>query len=384
MFNRLKNLVFFMLCCFWLLNTGVVLHAEDSSETAVVRELSYEEKLKIWNSLSDEQKNNLRKRAREMPEKKFNELKNSFEKVKKLEPQEQMRIQNNFRKMRQFNPEQKQKIQQRFKKFQEFPPERKRQFREKFRPGKNHQQGFPQERPMDRNSPMGPGNFGPGQNAANKHPDKNGNRPFQQFQGGNDNQNGFRRDHPGRNFQNPQQRFKNRLQPGNRTNSRHGRGNFSVEERKKRFEEVEKYRNGMTNREKGPDQSENRWQTIKEFRNGAGPDSNTGKREPVRPQNSEGGQELRQPGQRGPGNFRPGPRNPENFQPGQRQPENFRPGPRKPENMPERGPQGSDDSSLRKNLKPDRPQRPIKNRIENRQKPGSKNQRQRPAPRPDK
>ncbi|MEW6712935.1 MAG: hypothetical protein AB1403_24160, partial [Candidatus Riflebacteria bacterium] len=64
---QLKKLALFILSCFWLLNAGTVLRAQNASDATIVREMSYEEKLRIWNSLSEEQKNNLRKRAREMP-----------------------------------------------------------------------------------------------------------------------------------------------------------------------------------------------------------------------------------------------------------------------------------------------------------------------------
>lgn len=173
------------LTCICIIFSGMQtgLHAENASETLSLRTMSYEEKLKLWNSFSEEKKEAIRKKARSMPEKKFNQLKNNLSKIEKFTPEEQKRVRNNFQRMRNFAPTKKRRVRENFKRFQKLPQERKQFFRQQFRnrsgtagkqkmgrPGINHpgnsmqnkkqgpqQPGFkPRQRPFGKNRP---GNF---------------------------------------------------------------------------------------------------------------------------------------------------------------------------------------------------------------------------------
>lgn len=235
MHKNFKSII--LMVFWWLCLQGAVsfLHAQNASETKVFRELSYEEKVKIWNSLSEDQKNALRNRAQSMSECKFEELKKNFERVKNFAPQEQRRIENNFRRMRKLRPQEKQKIRERFRRFKNLPPEKKKMFRKKF-----------------------------------------GHRDFKRPEN-SERQFGFR--------QNGRQQGSPKFQAGHRQNrplqSPNGQDrpwlqNLTPEERRQRFEEIKKLHENMLNRERSGSQpqQQKRWQRIREFRNRFGEEAN--------------------------------------------------------------------------------------------------------------
>ena len=81
-----RNLCALMLCLAALLAAGDVA-AQNASEARVIRKLSYEEKLARWNSMSEEQREAIRQKARSISEKKFKQLENNFERVSNFEPE---------------------------------------------------------------------------------------------------------------------------------------------------------------------------------------------------------------------------------------------------------------------------------------------------------
>ncbi|NLF97919.1 MAG: DUF3106 domain-containing protein [Candidatus Riflebacteria bacterium] len=122
--------------------------AQNASETREIRKLSYEEKLARWNSMSEEQREAIRQKARSISEKKFKQLENNFERASNLEPAEQQRVKQNFGRIKQFKPQQQQKLRQRFQQFQRLPEERRQQFRRQFIPNfKPRPEFMPQHRP---------------------------------------------------------------------------------------------------------------------------------------------------------------------------------------------------------------------------------------------
>ncbi len=250
----LGQLMLLVFAGFCLMNAGAPAHAANASETEIVKELSYEEKVKIWNGLSEEQKNSLRQRARGMTEKKFSELKNNFEKIKNFEPQEQKRIRKNFQRMRQFKPQQKQDIRQKFKRFRELPPERKRVFREKYR--ENGKDSMEKNRPGKGRINNSKQHHGP-----NRMKPEPGSRPDLQKM----NQNRMKPEPGSR--PNLQKMNQNR-KPGSRLNRPPQKNEISPQQRKQRFEEIKNFREKMLNSEQSGSQPKpQRWQKIKEFRN---------------------------------------------------------------------------------------------------------------------
>lgn len=131
----------YLVSVFWLVVLLPVrgLLAENGSGTQSIEKSSYEEKLKRWNSFSEEKKEAIRRRARGMSEKKFGELENNFKKMRKFEPVEQTRVKQNFQRMRKFKPQQRSRVRENFQRFNKLPSERKMHFRQKFAPEFNKQ-----------------------------------------------------------------------------------------------------------------------------------------------------------------------------------------------------------------------------------------------------
>ncbi len=142
-----RNLCALMFGLAALLAAGDVA-AQNASEAREIRKLSYEEKLARWNSMSDEQKEAIRQKARSMSEKKFKQLENNFERVSNFAPAEQKRVKQNLGRVRQFRPQQQENLRQRFQQFQRLPEERRQQFRRQFIPNFQPEPGsMPPHRP---------------------------------------------------------------------------------------------------------------------------------------------------------------------------------------------------------------------------------------------
>lgn len=125
-----KTLILLLICLvFCGLKAGV--SAENSSETAKLSRMTFEEKLKLWNSFSEEKKEAIRKRAKQMSEQKFRQLKDNFQKIEKLEPEEKQRVENNFKRLRGLEPVRQKQIIEKFRRFEKLPVEKKHFYREK-------------------------------------------------------------------------------------------------------------------------------------------------------------------------------------------------------------------------------------------------------------
>jgi hypothetical protein len=131
--------VFIVGVCIILCQTPAVIHVQNASEALNLGSMSYEEKLKLWNSFSEEKKEAIRKKARGMSDKKFSQLKNNFQKIEKFAPEEQKRVRNNFQRMRKFAPKQRKRVRENFKRFQKLPNERKQFYRQRFRGSPFHE-----------------------------------------------------------------------------------------------------------------------------------------------------------------------------------------------------------------------------------------------------
>ncbi len=122
---------FFLIICFWGCGLWAVVYAENASETGIIRSMTYEEKLRLWNSFADEKKEAIRKQARHMSEEKFRQLKDGLQKIEKLEPEKKQMFEKNIKRLRSLAPKDQKQIIEKFQKFQMLPVERKRFYREK-------------------------------------------------------------------------------------------------------------------------------------------------------------------------------------------------------------------------------------------------------------
>jgi predicted secreted protein len=273
-----------------LLLVAIIAVFSISNKAAVAQsdrsEISYEEKLKRWNSFSEEKKAKIRKLAQEMSEEKFKTLKANYKKLKKFEPQEQKRIKENFNRFKEFKQQKRKQIRQNFNQFKNFKPERRQQLRKKFikkfEPKKipqNQRRGINQRRNAPGMRKIGPGNNRQN-NLRNKRPGQNG-RPGLGLQG-------QRKNRP--NTNNRQLNNRNRQQrpgkrPGGENNkprqirkapdsNRQGfQRNDQQFQRRNERPEVNRYRrnfgDSQSEEQRGkPDGSNRRWSDVQKFREG--------------------------------------------------------------------------------------------------------------------
>lgn len=93
---------------------------------------TYEDKLKYWQSLSEEQRQAIRERVKNIPPEKMQALRERLDKFRKLSPEEAERIKTNYKRFKQMDQDKRRDLQQRFNRFQSLPEERKIELRRKF------------------------------------------------------------------------------------------------------------------------------------------------------------------------------------------------------------------------------------------------------------
>ncbi len=236
-----------------------------AQETTNKEGMTYQEKLKRWQELSEEQKNKIRTIAKSMSEAKFKKLEKNFRKIKTLKPAEQERIRSNYKRMKSFDKKKREQVRKKFKRFKEFSPEKREQFRKRHFNRQNNK-NF-----LDHKSNQGRFN-----------PDDNRRRPGMGNQNGSSEKNGqfrpaFKRLQEKRNQKQNPLRRDNEIKEFRR-NSFGGEGQSNENKRpfKNRWKEIRKFREGMGNieKQKGSDKENMRQRFQNRKRDGDKPDLN--------------------------------------------------------------------------------------------------------------
>ncbi len=106
----------------------------EESQAAPQEEVSlntYEEKLKRWQGLTEEQRQVIRDRARKISPEQINEFRQRQEEFRKLPPLDRERIKNNYRKFRQIPPDKRRVLEERYQRFRKLPEEQRIELRRK-------------------------------------------------------------------------------------------------------------------------------------------------------------------------------------------------------------------------------------------------------------
>ncbi|OGS45159.1 MAG: hypothetical protein A2539_08890 [Elusimicrobia bacterium RIFOXYD2_FULL_34_15] len=98
---------------------------------------SYKENLKRWQSLSEEERQVIRERAKKISPEQLKELKEKSVKFKSMSKEEQDKIKNNYQRFEQFPPEKKEILKERHRRFEELSPENREKLRNEFRKRRN-------------------------------------------------------------------------------------------------------------------------------------------------------------------------------------------------------------------------------------------------------
>jgi len=129
---------------------------------------AYEENLRRWKNMSEEQRQAIRQKVRATDPRQRGLVRQNARMFRQLPPEEQERVRNNFQRFKELPNEKREMMRQRTGRFQRFPPEEKarlrREIREERAGRKGGRIGFVQGPDnVKRNDPSGPRN-GPGTN----------------------------------------------------------------------------------------------------------------------------------------------------------------------------------------------------------------------------
>jgi len=121
---------------------AATIQAESTSES------TYEEKLKRWQSLSEEERQKIRERAKGLSPEQIKELREKSAKFRNLPKEQQDKIKANYQRFKDLPLEKKRILRERAERFQKLPPEEKAQLQRKFRERKEAPAGGPGAGPV--------------------------------------------------------------------------------------------------------------------------------------------------------------------------------------------------------------------------------------------
>ncbi len=90
---------------------------------------TYEDKLKFWQSLTDEQRQAIRERARKISPEQMRAFREKLDEFRKFSPDAAERIKTNYERFKQMHPEKRSDLERRYQRFQRLPEERKIELR---------------------------------------------------------------------------------------------------------------------------------------------------------------------------------------------------------------------------------------------------------------
>jgi hypothetical protein len=110
-----------------------IIKKEDDIQEESVSRSAYEEKLKRWQSLSEEEREAIREKARKLSPEQIKKLQKKFVEFRKLSKEEQDRIRANYQIFKGLSSKEKEVLRQRYEYFQKLPLEKRRELRHKFK-----------------------------------------------------------------------------------------------------------------------------------------------------------------------------------------------------------------------------------------------------------
>lgn len=140
--KRKISVVTFQLVAIFLF--GLVVYAQEESKVAVSKEAdstqetslpqkTYEDNLKRWQGLSEEERQVIRDRAKSLQPGQIEELREESVKFRSIPREEQDRIKVNYQKFNKLSPEEKEILKERHQHFERLPLEKKEELRSQFR-----------------------------------------------------------------------------------------------------------------------------------------------------------------------------------------------------------------------------------------------------------
>lgn len=138
--KKIRLIIFMMITFFCLLfsfahgqnEAGEAVSVESSNKhTGDISLDTYENKLKYWQSLSEEQRQAVRERAKKITPEQMQKLRERLGKFKNLSSAEAERIKANYKRFKQMPEDKRRQLKQRFERFQRLPEERKIELKRK-------------------------------------------------------------------------------------------------------------------------------------------------------------------------------------------------------------------------------------------------------------
>ena len=114
---------------------------EDSSASSGAPASSYEENLRRWQNMTEDQREAIRQKVRAMAPQQKEAVLEKAKEFKQLPAEDQRRIRRNFMEFEQWSPEKRREIRSLYDRFQKMPEERRQEMRRQFRPEKRDAEG---------------------------------------------------------------------------------------------------------------------------------------------------------------------------------------------------------------------------------------------------
>ena len=106
-----------------------IIYAQDEDS----RTRTYEENLKRWQGLSEQERQAIRERAQSLGPAKISEMKEELARFNNMPKEGQDRIKDNYNRFTSFTPEERKAVEQKYERFEKMPQERKDEFRRQFK-----------------------------------------------------------------------------------------------------------------------------------------------------------------------------------------------------------------------------------------------------------
>ncbi len=136
------GLVIFCLAANSMLVSGVFAQEE-------TREERYRQNLRHWQSLSEEERQVIRARAKSLDREKMYKLREASQKFRQMPPQERQKLRERSERFNRMPPEKRQVLRERYRRFQRLPQEKREELRRRISSGAPGQEfGQPGRHPL--------------------------------------------------------------------------------------------------------------------------------------------------------------------------------------------------------------------------------------------
>lgn len=132
---------------------GAAAKGTDAAKMENVSGNAYEENLRRWQGLSEQERQAIRERASRLGTGQMQKLREESERFKSMPKEEQDKIRGNYQEFNKLSPREKEVLRERYKRFESLPPEKREELRRQFRERRDMHPGGPGSDPRMSGAP---------------------------------------------------------------------------------------------------------------------------------------------------------------------------------------------------------------------------------------